>query len=440
MDTIFKVLGTGGLRIDPGVAKLGGFNFALLNSLSVQTAAPTGIYLTDGDVGITLSGTFNAFAHNDMPTQGSITSIQISFGDGTRDLLTISLDNPIPLKTFNAWRKAGDDAKLMEHILKGADHISGTEFDDHLNAGRGNDQIDGGAGNDRLEGEGGQDTLNGEDGDDFLLGGAGDDILDGGIGDDLFIGGAGADTINGGVGIDTVDYSREAQRVVVYLHQDRGTTTGAINDTLTSIEHVILGSGDDSFQGELGAVDETAWGGDGGDVLYGFAGDDTLYGESGADVLSGYGDDDVLDGGDGDDLLSGDDGNDILTGGAGSDRFEFWVYDDDDIITDFSLNDSIEFSDTSFQDFASMLAATTDVGSDCVITHAGGGLTVTLLGVSKADLRSWQFSYSTFAPALPDDKDAPPVSPALPDDGGLISDLHLLITSGGAPSTVDWLV
>jgi Ca2+-binding RTX toxin-like protein len=52
-----------------------------------------------------------------------------------------------------------------------------------------------------------------------------------------------------------------------------------------------------------GAIQLTANGGDGHDVLIGGAGDDTLNGDAGDDVLIGVGGQDVLDGGPGDNIV-----------------------------------------------------------------------------------------------------------------------------------------
>lgn len=84
--------------------------------------------------------------------------------------------------------------------------------------------------------------------------------------------------------------------------------------------------GDDTSSGGLG--DDSQTGGEGNDVLNGNAGDDSLVGELGADSLNGGQGDDLLKGGADDDLLHGslgadalwgDDGNDSLEGGLGDD-------------------------------------------------------------------------------------------------------------------------
>jgi Ca2+-binding RTX toxin-like protein len=89
--------------------------------------------------------------------------------------------------------------------------------------------------------------------------------LYGGNGNDLLDGGAGNDTLDGGAGSDTVDYSGATQQVVVDLpgHIALGAQIGT--DTLSNIENVRTGSGNDAVAGN-GAVN----------VLDGGAGIDTV--------------------------------------------------------------------------------------------------------------------------------------------------------------------
>ena len=147
----------------------------------------------------------------------------------------------------------------------------------------GDDILHGGAGNDTLTGGEGRDTLNGDAGNDTLTGGEGDDIL------------------NGGDDSDTADYSAATTAVVVNL-----ATGGEVedshgdDDTLTSIENVIGGAGDDTLIGN-----------DYANVLTGGAGDDTIDGGKG---------DDKIDVGDGqsDGVISGGEGEDIYVIAEGS--------------------------------------------------------------------------------------------------------------------------
>ena len=190
----------------------------------------------------------------------------------------------------------------------GDDTLNGDDGADTLNGGAGNDTLNGGVGNDTLNGGLGDDTLNGGADNDTLDGGAGNDTVHGDAGDDTIIGSAGNDTLDGGDGTDTLSYASTAFGVDVHL--DTGTASGAEigTDTLSNIENVTGGSGDDTIVGD-----------DGANVLSGGAGNDTLSGGGGDDTLDGGAGNDVLDGGDGADTLTGGAGDDTLTGGAGAD-------------------------------------------------------------------------------------------------------------------------
>jgi glucose/arabinose dehydrogenase len=109
---------------------------------------------------------------------------------------------------------------------------------------------------------------------------------------------------------------------------------------------------------------------DQGDTLRGFAGDDMLFGGSGNDLLDGGAD------------------NDIMTGGPGDDRFVFSPGYGADIINDFAAGagtaDKIDL--TAFHmTFGAVLAHAGQSGGNTVF-HFGGGDTLTLLNVSKANL------------------------------------------------------
>lgn len=202
----------------------------------------------------------------------------------------------------------------------------------------GNDTLNGSGGDNVLTGLGGDDTINGNAGNDILDGGEGNDTVSGGQGDDLLRGGAGNDALNGGDGTDTADYSAEAGGITVSL--DTGVATGAGTDTLSNIENVTGGSGNDVITGNgsanrlIGGMgDDTFAGGAGNDVLDGGLGRDTaIYTGSvavTANLATGTatqgGDTDTLIsienliGGDGNDSLTGDDNANTLMGGDGND-------------------------------------------------------------------------------------------------------------------------
>jgi hypothetical protein len=99
--------------------------------------------------------------------------------------------------------------------------------------------------------------------------------------------------------------------------------------------HVQIGNGPMNWS-SVGADDDAAIGGAGGDNLDGGGGNDVLLGLAGSDSLTGGGGTDVLVGGDDNDTLDGGTGPDYLYGGAGSDTYSFtgafggdWVVDGD---------------------------------------------------------------------------------------------------------------
>ena len=125
------------------------------------------------------------------------------------------------------------------------------------------------------------------------------------------------------------------------------------------IGSVVLGDGDDIFDGRDGSIDGGwyGWAGDdtydgrgassifgailgdvGNDKLMGGDGDETIYGEDDRDTITGGGGDDLLYGGASYDSLSGGAGNDILYGGAGP-LIARGGEGDDQFIIDFAATD-----------------------------------------------------------------------------------------------------
>jgi Ca2+-binding RTX toxin-like protein len=146
-----------------------------------------------------------------------------------------------------------------------------------------------------------------------LAGRGGADLLDGGDGDDSFefSGTAGShDTVDGGDGADTI--RALANGTVIGLRSlasiatvtadgftgvsvhgsGAGDTLDLTGTTLTGIEQVNAGGGNDVLTGSAAA--DTLWGGSGRDQIVGRVGDDTLDGGTGADravyagLLSSY--------------------------------------------------------------------------------------------------------------------------------------------------------
>ena len=304
---------------------------------------------------------------------------------------------------------AEDSIVNIENLIGGSagDSFTGDDLDNNLQGGDGDDTLTGGDGDDVLDGGGGNDTadysdkstsvsvilnettaatvtVNGLTEDSIvdienLIGGSGNDSftgddlenkLEGGDGDDTLKGGDGDDVLEGGDGNDTADYSDKSDAVNVTLNGSVAATVlvdGIAEDTISDIENLIGGSGDDSFVGgsennklEGKAGDDKLKGCDGNDVLDGGADSDTadysdkvasvvvilnastaatvtvngiaedtinnienLIGGSGDDSFTGDSLDNKLEGGYGADTLKGNAGFDTLDGGNGNDTADY---------------------------------------------------------------------------------------------------------------------
>jgi Ca2+-binding RTX toxin-like protein len=222
---------------------------------------------------------------------------------------------------------AGDGDDIV-FAGSGNDTVTGDAGDDWLSGGRGNDLVWAGDGSDVVNGNSGDDVVFGDAGDDELVGGSGNDtlvggdgndVLRGGSGDDSFLTDAGDDEIFGGAGFDTLYLASTAGDVEgSYVDLSAGFAKHAEwgYDTLSSIEAVIGGVGNDEIHGTTK--------------------------------------DNVLVGGAGDDILRGGAGSDRLTGGDGRDTFVFLGKDvvklggaslGADVITDLQVGDVVDVSD-----------------------------------------------------------------------------------------------
>ena len=116
-------------------------------------------------------------------------------------------------------------------------------------------------------------VITGNNGDNVITGGLGVDTLNGDGGNDTFkrVLGDGADVIDGGSGSDTLDYTGTVGDLTV----DLGTSLVPDVASITSIENVIGGSGNNSLTGDSGD-----------NVLTGGLGVDTLDGGDGVDTAA----------------------------------------------------------------------------------------------------------------------------------------------------------
>ena len=145
-------------------------------------------------------------------------------------------------------------------------------------------------------------------------------------------------------------------------------TEGLAGAASTKLTVLVLGPGQDYQAGANTILN----GGNGKDVLDGSAGNDVLLGGNGADVLIGG-------------------PENTLTGGNGPDTFLFRTDFGANTITDFDVkNDMIQIDDSVFQDVADLFAHTIDTAAGTVIDD-GAGNTITLTGVTLAQLHANDF-------------------------------------------------
>lgn len=172
--------------------------------------------------------------------------------------------------------------------------------------GNNTDTLIGGSGNDDIFGFEGNDDLSGNAGDDTLIGGGGDDIVNGGAGNDFLVAGSGFgfDTYDGGVGTDTLSFSSTFLGITVDLGTGTAFGSEIDTDTITNVEVLVGGDGDDFLDGD-GGVNEI-FGGAGNDTIDGFGGIDTIHGEGG------------------DDTIGFDTSAETINGGAGTDKIRLF--------------------------------------------------------------------------------------------------------------------
>ncbi|SCW90777.1 Hemolysin-type calcium-binding repeat-containing protein, partial [Rhizobium mongolense subsp. loessense] len=376
-------------------------------------------------------------------------------GDGGSVLLKNNLDDyyyqgveKITFANGTTWTRAVLRAMLVNYAgTSGNDTITGFNVADVITAGAGNDTITAGDGND---------TLDGEAGNDILDGGSGDDTHIGGEGDDLLIGNVGADTFDGGNGVDTLDFTYYTANHSINLDTGLVTFSDGTTEQILNIENAIGGAGNNVMQGSSannrlegrdgndalsgGAGNDVLNGGNGTDSHFGGDGDDLLIGNVGADTFDGGNGVDTLDftyytanhiidlaanrvifsdgtfeealnienaiagsgnnelrGSSANNRLDGGSGNDMLTGGQGSDTFVFAANFGKDTISDFQVgaasDDIIDLKSNVFADFASVLAAATQVGTDTLITYDANN-SILLKNVALANLHQDDFRFT----------------------------------------------
>ena len=150
--------------------------------------------------------------------------------------------------------------------VSGAYDGSGLNVDQHV--------IGGGSGDTIVTGEG-NDFFAGGAGNDILAGNGGNDVIDGGAGNDVIVGGSGEgnDEFSGGEGDDTVIYRSAVDGITVNLTDGTASGVDIGIDSLSGIENVVGGAGNDTIVGNDG--DNQLTGGAGNDSLDGRGGNDT---------------------------------------------------------------------------------------------------------------------------------------------------------------------
>ncbi|MBJ7446923.1 MAG: M10 family metallopeptidase C-terminal domain-containing protein, partial [Brevundimonas sp.] len=188
-----------------------------------------------------------------------------------------------------------------------ADELFGQAGDDILNALAGNDLIRGGDGNDRINAGTGVDQIYGDAGDDTLV-------------VTSIASGQPFSTFDGGTGSDTFDASAISTAMSVSATPAGGLQVG--NYTASSVERIIGGSGNDTFNlsAAVGGVEVS--GGAGNDAIQGGNGIDRLNGGEGDDLITGLAGDQLF-GDNGDDTLvfvaGANVAGTLIAGGAGTD-------------------------------------------------------------------------------------------------------------------------
>ncbi|MGO8600312.1 calcium-binding protein [Rhizobium ruizarguesonis] len=271
-----------------------------------------------------------------------------------------------------------DDAEIARRYVAdqktaGDDTIWATNLSDNVFGGAGNDAIVAYNGNDRLAGE------------------AGNDRLDGGGGTDVYV-------YNVGDGDDTIfDYQSSRDNVLEF---GAGiTATDVVFSRVTSdMNDMKLSFG--TMAGSI-VLDNQLWS-DAGVEFIRFA-DGTVWNDT--QIAARYvadqqtSGDDTIWGTYGSDTIVGGAGNDTLRGVGGNDAFVFKPGFGNDTVTDFSagagIGDVLDISNDIFADFASVLAAATQVGADTVITHDAAS--IILKNVALTSLHQDDFRFTAAA-------------------------------------------
>lgn len=204
-------------------------------------------------------------------------------------------------------------------------------------------------------------------------------VLSGLGGDDVLRSYSDTTTLIGGTGDDTYLLYLGSGPIIELADEGVDVVYALISHTLAAnVENLTFGDYTDPINGTGNAFGNIIKGNSAANLISGLGGNDTLKGEAGSD------------------RLVGGEGDDKLTGGTQSDTFSIAGNFGHDTITDFVAGpasaDVIEFGSSLFADFAAVLAATSQIGANTVITFDASN-TVTLQNVTLTNLHQDDFTF-----------------------------------------------
>jgi Ca2+-binding RTX toxin-like protein len=215
----------------------------------------------------------------------------------------------------------------------------------------------------------------------LLLTGSGN-IVFAGNGNDQVTGGTGNSFVTLGAGNDHVSVGGSGNVVVLGSGNDQVSLSGSGNV-------VSAGAGNDSVVGGTGNERVTL--GDGNDqVSVGGAGNVVSLGNGNDSVTSGA--DSMIGVGNGNDQISVG-ANSIVTLGTGHDTVTFGLQLGNEVINGFGAKDQIVFNHALLANYMAVLGATTQVGSNTVISvDANDSVTLTNVAASKLSSANFHFA------------------------------------------------
>ena len=345
---------------------------------------------------------------------GKITWAELSaaFTDVADDTTTMDVDETATVIDLSAWGGGSitlegvsssdltadmfnlPDGSTSRYIVGNSEDetLTGSHGRDLIFGEEGDDTISGGADNDSLFGGEGADVLDGGEGDDLLLGGEGNDTLTGGAGEDMLIGGEGDDELTGGGDADTFVFGEDNGSDTITdfdtANDKIDLTTFDASITWAQLSAVISAIEDDPNTPEIESgttIDLSSFGG----------GTITLEGVTSTDLTADMFILDDFAGTTGDDTIESTSADNRLTGGGGADTFVFASDHGSDTITDFTVDtDTIDLSAlTDITQFSDLSISDNTDGNAVIDLSSQGGGTITLTGVSTADLDGDDFAF-----------------------------------------------